>query len=293
MTERLVWDRDGRDWPNRAFSRFVPAAGLTWHLQRMGDGPGLLLIHGTGASTHSWRDLAPRLATRFTVLGIDLPGHGFTDMPAAREQLSLTGMATALGALVAAVGLDVRWVVGHSAGAAIAARMALDRHIAPRGLIGINAALLPLDGLSGLLFPPAARLMASSPLAARLFAWRAADSRSVQRLVAGTGSTLDARGIEFYGRLVRDVKHVSAALGMMANWDLERLTLRRLAAPLTLIAGTADRAVPLAQARRAQALATGATLHLLDGAGHLAHEERPDAVADIIDAVTASATDPR
>ena len=284
MTERLLWDRDGRDWPHRASSRFVTAAGLTWHLQQMGEGPALLLIHGTGASTHSWRDLAPRLAARFTVLGMDLPGHGFTDMPAAREQLSLAGMAAALGALVEATGLDVRWVVGHSAGAAVGARMALDRRLAPLGLIGINAALLPLDGLSGLLFPPAARRMASTPL----FAWRAADPRAVRRLIAGTGSTLDERGIELYGRLVRDVKHVSAALGMMANWDLERLALGRLATPLTLIAGSADRAVPLAQAQRAPALAPGATLHVLGGAGHLAHEERPDAVADIIEAVTAT-----
>ena len=42
----------GRDVPP---SRFVEAAGLRWHVQILGNGPTLLLVHGTGASTHSWR----------------------------------------------------------------------------------------------------------------------------------------------------------------------------------------------------------------------------------------------
>ena len=46
MTARLVWERDGRDWPNRAWSRFVFADGLLWHVQVMGAGPVLLLLHG-------------------------------------------------------------------------------------------------------------------------------------------------------------------------------------------------------------------------------------------------------
>ena len=81
MSDRLNWERDGRDWPNRAFSRFVQAGGLRWHVQVMGQGPVVLLLHGTGASTHSLRDLAPLLAEHFTVVAPDLPGHGFTAVP--------------------------------------------------------------------------------------------------------------------------------------------------------------------------------------------------------------------
>ena len=90
MSERLSWQRDGRDWPNREFSRFVSAAGLSLHVQVMGDGPAVVLAHGTGSSTHSWRTLAPLLARRFTVIAPDLPGHGFTEMPETRR-LSLPG----------------------------------------------------------------------------------------------------------------------------------------------------------------------------------------------------------
>ena len=57
----------------------------------MGDGPDLLLLHGSGAATHSWRDLAPLLARDFRVIAPDLPGHGFTETPGG-DGLSLPGI---------------------------------------------------------------------------------------------------------------------------------------------------------------------------------------------------------
>ena len=60
-------------------------AGLRWHVQMMGTGPQVLLLHGAGAATHSWRDVAPLLARDFTVIAPDLPGHGFTDTPRGRR----------------------------------------------------------------------------------------------------------------------------------------------------------------------------------------------------------------
>ena len=96
-SRRLGWERDGSDWPNRRHSRFVDAAGLRWHVQCAGAGPSLLLLHGTGAATHSWRDVLPRLATRFRVVAPDLPGHGFSSAPEDRG-FSLPGMAAGIGA---------------------------------------------------------------------------------------------------------------------------------------------------------------------------------------------------
>ncbi|MDP3822759.1 MAG: alpha/beta fold hydrolase [Burkholderiales bacterium] len=281
MTERLVWERDGLDWPHRDTSRFVLAGGLRWHVQQMGQGPVLLLIHGTGASTHSWRDFAPLMARHYTVVAADLPGHAFTDTPSA-AQMSLPGMSNALAGLVDVLGLDVALCIGHSAGAAIAARMVLDRRIAPRALVGINGAFLPLDGLPGLLFPPVARLMAATPLASKLFAWRASDRSAVERLIGGTGSALDATGIELYARLVRDQRHAAGALAMMAQWDLRPLLcdLPALTAPVVLLVGANDRAVPPEQARRVAALLPRAPEPVvLKHMGHLAHEERPAEVA--------------
>jgi magnesium chelatase accessory protein len=283
VSARLVWERDGRDWPNHAASRFVQVAGLRWHIQQAGTGPVVLLVHGTSAATHSWRDVFPLLTNDYTVLAPDLPGHGFTDTPAPAG-LSLPGMADSLVGLLKMLGLAPSIVVGHSAGAAILIRMCLNGAIEPRAVMSINGALLPLGGLSGQIFSPLAKLLFANSFIPRLFAWRAGDSAVVQRLLDGTGSKLDPAGVKLYGRLVQNSAHAAAALGMMANWDLQPLQreIARLKPPLTLVVGQNDRTVPPSESQRVRALLPSAQLVTLPGLGHLAHEERPKEIATLI-----------
>lgn len=283
MGEGPRWEREGRDWPNREASCFPVEAGLRWHLQVMGQGPRLLLVHGTGAATHSWRGLAPLLAEHFEVLAPDLPGHGFTAAPAAGD-LSLPGMAKALGGLLRRLGKAPDLVVGHSAGAAILARMCLDRLIAPQALISLNGALLPLRGMPGHFFAPAARLAAATPLLPRFFAWRATSPGVVERLVHSTGSTLEPAGVELYRRLVTNPGHVGAALTMMAQWDLVALQrdLSHLRTPLFLVVGDRDWTVPPSDAERVLQVLPQARIITLAKLGHLAHEERPAELATLI-----------
>lgn len=289
MAERPDWTREGRDWPNREASRFVTAAGLRWHVQVMGEGPVLLLLHGTAAATHSWRDLAPLLARDFRVVAPDLPGHGFSGpVPAAR--LSLPGMAASVAALLAAMELRPVLAAGHSAGAAILLRMALDGRIAPTDIISLNGALQPLGDRHAAFFTRAARLLVGLPFVPSLFAWRAADRAVAERLLRDTGSRLDARGVDLYARLFRHSGHLAAALGMMANWDLVPLLrdLPRLAPDLTLVVGAGDRAVPPVQAEAVRRRLPKARLVTLPGLGHLAHEEDPAGVAALIRGVAAA-----
>jgi magnesium chelatase accessory protein len=164
MSYFLSWDRDGRDWPHRDASRFIEAAGLRWHVQIMGQGPVALLLHGTGASTHSFRDLAPLLAKRFTVVMPDLPGHGFTATPATSAGFTLPGVSAGVGTLLDILQMRPIVAVGHSAGAAIAIRMALDGLIEPAAIISLNGALLPYPIPSTGIVGAAARAVWSSPL---------------------------------------------------------------------------------------------------------------------------------
>ena len=286
MGDAPRWEVEGRDWPNRAASRFVDAAGLRWHVQKMGAGPTLLMLHGTGAATHSWRAFAPALAERFTVIAPDLPGHGFTSaLPSKR--MSLPGMAAAVHGLLRAIHCSPELVLGHSAGAAILIRMSLDGFIRPCGLISLNGALMPWRGLPAHLFAPAAKLMAANALVARLFARRANDRRVVERLVGSTGSTLEAAGVDLYQRLVRHPSHVRASLAMMANWDLAALApdLGRLEPPLFLVVGEQDMTVSPSEARRVRERLPSAEVIYLPGLGHLAHEERPLEVSQLVKGV--------
>ena len=284
MADRLDFDTDGRDWPHREASRFVEAGGLQWHVQIMGSGPPVFLVHGTGASTHSWRDVMPLLAARFTVIAPDLPGHGFTSMPRSSEGLSLPGMAAALASLLEALNVKPEIAAGHSAGAAILARMCLDHKLALKSLISLNGAILPLAGLAGRIFSPIAKALVSFDFVPRLAASRNSDPAVITGLLGNTGSKLDARGTQLYAILARSPGHVAAALGMMANWDLAALEpdLPRLSARVVLVAAGLDKMIKPDDSFRLKDRLPNAEVVYLRDLGHLAHEERPAEIAALI-----------
>jgi len=260
----------------------------------------MLLLHGTGSATHSWRSLAPLLVPHFELLALDLPGHGFSGPAprssrggddAAQDGASMHGMARSVAALLATLGLRPRWVLGHSAGAAIAVRMALHSATAswaPTGLIALNAAMFPLPGISGALFSPAAKLLAANPLIPRLFAWRAKNPDVVRQLLKSTGSSFDAEGDRLYRQLVSSPAHVAGALAMVSRWNLPALAadLPSLRTPVHFLVGERDGTVPPSDSARAQALVHEATLQTLPGLGHLAHEEQPQQVAEAVLRIT-------
>jgi magnesium chelatase accessory protein len=282
LNDKPDWE-GATDWPNRAHSHFIDAGGLRWHVQLAGTGPALLLVHGTAAANHSWGALLPLLAAHYRVVAPDLPGHGFTAAPDPR-QLSLPGMAAALAALLHRLEQKPQVVVGHSAGAAILARMCLDGLIQPQRLISLNGALLPLRGMAGKVFSPAAKLLARLSLVPRIVGHDANRAGAIERLVDSTGSQLDARGIAAYRMLMRSPGHVAAALNMMANWELDGLArdLPRLPCALHLVVGTNDRTLPPAEAERVRRILPSARIERLPGLGHLAHEEAAEQVAALI-----------
>jgi len=286
VSGRLRWDVEGQDWPLREASRFVEAGGLTWHVQMLGSGPVVLLLHGTGASTHSWRDVAPLLADAATVVSVDLPGHGFTQ-GRPRGGLGLPGMAGAVAALLATLGVVPALIAGHSAGAAIAARLTLDGG-AHAPIAAIAPALLPFPGLSGPIFSGMAGLVLANPLAAHLISGLARDEGRVARFMGrSTGSRLDARGVALYRRLFASPEHCRGTIAMMAAWDLYALqrALPRLAVPVHVLHGDRDSAIPVSAARRAAGSVGDGRFELVPGLGHLLHEERPELAAAAMRAI--------
>lgn len=264
--------------------RSVAVGGVRWNVIDAGHGPAVLLVHGTGASSHSWRGVIPLLARRFRVLAPDLPAHGGSPRPRDPGCLGLPGMASSLGKLLGTLDVQPVLAVGHSAGAAVLARMCLDARIAPRGLVSINGALLEVPGLPRSIFSPLARALAASGVFPHLFAWRARDPAAVRRLVASTGSRLDEAGLRHYAKLVSDPAHVAGVLAMLGQWDLGPLErdLHLLQTPLLLVVGSGDRTVPPAEARRVRERVPGSDLVELSGLGHLAHEEQPQVVVRAI-----------
>lgn len=277
------WEVEGRNWPNREASRFVETPGLRWHVQVAGAGPAVLLLHGTGAATHSWREVLPLLARDFTVIAPDLPGHGFTT-GRPRQGLSLPGMAGAVTALLEALEQEPLLIAGHSAGAAIAVEI-VRLQGASTPLIGFNPALMPFPGLAAKLFPSLARMLFVNPFVPRMLAGIARIPGETARFLRrATGSTIDARGIAAYEALMGNRHHCGGAMEMMASWDLEKLSrlLPQVTSPVLLVHAAGDTAVPLSSVEQVAQTMPDCRLEVLPALGHLAHEERPEIAANLI-----------
>lgn len=242
----------------------------------------ILLIHGAGGATQSFRHLFPLLAADCHVVAIDLPGQGFTQL-GARQRCGLDPMAADLQALLRQEGIAPDLIVGHSAGAAIALRLVELGQAPAHGIVAINAALGNFKGVAGWLFPAMAKVLAATPFTADLFCATATPA-SVRRLIDGTGSRLDTAGNALYARLAKDTGHVGATLAMMSQWTLDPLLARLpdIDVPVVFVVGDNDRAVPPQTSLDAAARMPRANVVHLPGLGHLAHEEDAGAVAAII-----------
>jgi magnesium chelatase accessory protein len=192
-------------------------------------------------------------------------------------------MAAAVAMLLKEMKLSPVRAVGHSAGAAILVRMAVERLIAADDLVSFNGAFFPVSGVAGQFFSPLAKAVAGASILQKMFA-RMADRKAVERLLRDTGSVLDEQGITLYQRLFSNEGHVAGTLGMMAAWDLHWVSqdLRNLGLPLYLVRAAKDRTISPADAEKAAKLAPKATIIDMAGLGHLAHEEDPATAAAII-----------
>lgn len=268
------------DWPFRADATQVRARPHDWCVIDHGSGPTVLLLHGAGASGHSFRHLIPALSGWRCIVP-DLPGQGFT-RAGARSRLGIEPMAEDLATLLAQQGWQPEVVIGHSAGAALA--LQLSTLIPLRAVVGINAALGQFDGAAGFLFPLMARALSATPFVPSVISRLWGTEVKVRSLLQGTGSTLDAAGVTQYLTLVRKAEHVDGTLGMMAQWRIDRLMARasQLTVRTLLLATTGDRIVPPRISRQAAAMLPRADYLELPDLGHLAHEEDAERIARAI-----------
>lgn len=283
-----------------ASEREVLADGLRWRVQVAGAGPVLLLLHGTGASLHSWAGLVPALAATHTVVVPDLPGHAGTRAAEGHAlrpaELSLSRIARGLSALLVALKLPPpAALAGHSAGAALALRWALDHapaaataHAAPTRawpqVLGFAPSLVAPPAFYTQWLGPLVTPLATSGPVAGLMARLAGSTGYVDRLLDSTGSTLNEAQRAAYRRLFTDPVHVRGSVGFMAAAELPALMAQcgnapGLAAHCAFVLGLRDRWVPeRSLVPVIQRHLPGADLQRWAG-GHLVHEEQPTEAA--------------
>jgi len=127
--------------PHPISYRYQQADGVNIFYREAGDPalPVLLLLHGFPTSSHQFRDLIPLLADKFHIIAPDLPGFGFTDVPAERNyQWTFDAFGQTLTALVDALGLERYAMYVFDYGAPTGLRLALAYPERVSGLISQN-----------------------------------------------------------------------------------------------------------------------------------------------------------
>ncbi|MBZ9811258.1 MULTISPECIES: alpha/beta fold hydrolase [unclassified Mesorhizobium] len=122
----------------------VRVNGTSLHYVRGGEGPAIILIHGMPEDWTEYQAIMPRLAKRFTVVAVDLPGIG-KSAPAAGGY-EAASLAADLQAMAQALGLDKPYVVGHDLGGIVT--YAYVRRF-PESLRGAMILDAPVPGIAG------------------------------------------------------------------------------------------------------------------------------------------------
>ena len=277
----MEWPPSKYDWPLQQHSQRVQAAGHRWHVQIMGQGPAIVLLHGAGAGGQSWRNLAPILAQHWQVIIPDLPGQGFS-VARPGSGFGISDMSQDLQVLLRKLECMPVAIVGHSAGAVVALDMAKTMPLDQ--LVAINPALRQFDGMAGWLYPAMARTLARVPFSRAVLARTVSKLQNITRLLAATGSKTDADTARLYGTLAQDAAHIGGTLSMMAHWDLNTLLpdLPNIASKCLFVIGKKDGTVPPDVGLTAVNYLPDATAQTFSNLGHLAHEEDPKRIAQAI-----------
>ena len=243
------------------------------------DGDMILLVHGYGGDRNSWLFLQEPLAAKYRVYALDLPGHGTSAKDVGDGGLGV--LADAVTGVLDALGAARAHLVAHSMGGAVALTVAArdPGRIASLTLIAPSGFGAEIDAgyLRG--FADAQTRRELKPVVSRLFADESLVTRQlVDDLLA-------------YKRLDGVDEALHALLDTLLDGDTQRADSAAAmaaiggAVPVTVIWGSADGITPAAQA---DAVA-GAVRHVIDGAGHMPHMERPREVQAAIEETIARA----
>jgi pimeloyl-ACP methyl ester carboxylesterase len=255
-------------------SEFLDVAGLRLHIRDTGprDGPAVILLHGFGASLHTWEGWAALLADRFRVVRVDLPGFALTG-PDPTGDYSDARASVVLAALMDRLGIAQADMVGNSMGGRIAWRFALAEPARVRRLV-----LVSPDGFAS----PGRPYGAPEPVPplVHLLPWMMPRSmvRATLAPAYGDPSRMTEAEVDRAHDLLRAPGVRPAILARMAQHVLEdpRPLLPGLTQPVLLLWGQQDRMIPASHGQDWLAVLPRAELVVLPGLGHVPQEEAPE-----------------
>jgi pimeloyl-ACP methyl ester carboxylesterase len=107
------------------------------HVTSFGAGPAVLFLHGMGSSSATWRRCMDQLADRFTVVAVDLLGHGASPVPSDAEQYTRDRTLADIDDVIASIGQPTA-LVGHSLGGYLSLAHGATRPGVAQALVVLN-----------------------------------------------------------------------------------------------------------------------------------------------------------
>jgi pimeloyl-ACP methyl ester carboxylesterase len=250
-------------------SRFVDVDGLAVHYRDEGEGPPLVLLHGTGASLHTWNAWAAALAPRHRVIRMDLPGFGLTG-PNRTADYSIPAYVAFVESFRKVLGLDSFALAGNSLGGQIAWSYAVAYPEQMTELILVDSAGFPMER------PALVFRLALLPLLSALLA-RTDPGAMVKKTLLdayGDPSKVTADLIERYRLLALRQGNRAAFVERAQQAQVDRSADTFLIRARTLVLwGREDRLIPVEDATRFRRAIPGAQLVIYEGVGHVPMEE--------------------
>lgn len=240
----------------------------------------VLFLHGQPGGGRDWAGVIDALGGMAPAIAIDRPGWSDGTRPG--------GLAHNAGAALAAVdarGAERATVVGHSLGAGVAAWLGVHHPERVRALVLVApaASTAAMDRVDRLLAAPALGELMSGAAMAGVGATLAVPLLR-RRIARGLG--LDEAYLRFASRRLLSGRgrraFVCEQRALFEDLPVLEQKLHRIAAPTTIVAGTADWIVPVSAARALRAEIPGAELVLIRGATHLLPHQHPARLAEII-----------
>lgn len=240
----------------------------------------VLLLHGQPGGAKDWQHVRASIGNGARTIAFDRPG--WDRRSAVRD---LAGNASAARIVLDRAGVARATVVGHSLGAAVATWLAW---ASPErvGRLVLVAPAVNADSLGAvdyLLATPVVGWLAS--VGAMAGGGLVLGAKPVRRWVA-EATALDDRYLKAAGHLLLTPptwrSFVREQRLLVRDLPALERRLGEIAAPTSIVAGTADRVVPIAAARRLARQIPGAELVEIERAGHLVHQHHAGEVARVI-----------
>lgn len=255
--------------------RFVEVGGRAVHVEQWGSGDALVLLHGFGGSTYSWRLVAPELGREYRVVAPDLSGFGWTQRVTAREAYTLEGQARLVIGVMDALGIERAHLAGHSYGGGLALWLAATAPDRVASLILVDSTLPTYSverrrSWAGLR-PVASLFMRSVALRERFV------RRGLERSVYDSRMISDEMVSAYLERLKVEGA-IDAYRGLTARVEGPPpvVDLTAIRQPTLIVWGLQDALLASAYGSRAAEKIPGASFVGIDRCGHLPMEERPE-----------------